>query len=194
MNHLSKRYSTVGVPLLLYLFPMFAELERIILYNQNETIMTFKDIKQGYPVYMLHKEEDLKAGQGKVVTMTQPRFPQQYSGQALAMVVDITIEENGANKTYTMPADSSVVSAGNTVLSTDREGILREVEAMKAESEDVLASMEKHKARAENCEKILTEWNPQLAEKKRQDERIGTLESGMSELKGMVKTLIEKLS
>lgn len=156
--------------------------------------MTFKDIKQGYPVYLLHKGEEMKASQGKVITMTQPRFPQQYTGQALGMVVDVTIEENGTNKTYTMPADSSVVSAGNTVLSTDREGILREVEAMKAESEDVLSSMEKHSARAEACEKILTEWNPQLAEKKKQEERIGSLESGMSELKGMVKTLIDKLS
>lgn len=156
--------------------------------------MTFKDIKQGYPVYMLHKGEEMKASQGKVVTTTQPRFPEQYNGQALGMVVDITIEENGTNRTYTMPADSSVVSAGMTVLSVDREGVLRDVEAMKAESEDALASMDKHRARVESCEKILTEWNPQLAERKKQDERIGSLETGMNELKGMIKSLVDKLS
>lgn len=157
--------------------------------------MTFKEIKQGYPVYMLHKGEELTADTGKVVTTTMPRFPQQYNGgNALGMVVDVTIEESGTNKTYTMPADSNVVSSGNVVLSTDREGILREVEAMKAESEDILASMEKHKARAESCEKILTEWNPQLAEKKKQDERIGSLEKGVGELKDLVKALVEKLS
>lgn len=143
---------------------------------------------------MLHKGDGMKASQGKVVTATQPRFPQQYNGQALGMVVDVTVEEEGTNKTYTMPADSSVVSAGNTVLSVDREGILREVEAMKAESEDVLSSMEKHRARTEACEKILTEWNPQLAERKKQDERIGSLETGMNELKGMIKSLVDKLS
>ncbi len=156
--------------------------------------MTFKEMKQGYPVYVLHKDDEIKAGQGKVVTTTQPRFPQQYSGQALAMVVDVTIEEDGKNRTYTMPADSSVVSAGNTVLSTDKDGILRDVEAMKAESEDVLSSMDKHNARLEICEKILTDWNPHLAEKKKQDERIGSLETGMNELKGMIKSLVEKLS
>ena len=155
--------------------------------------MTFKDMKQGYPVYMLHKGDEMRVGTGKVVTATAPRFPQQYSGQALAMVVDVTIEEDGTNKTYTMPADSSVVSAGKTVLSVDREGILRDVEAMKAESEDVLASMEKHRIRVEGCEKILTEWNPVLAEKKKQEERIGSLENGMNELKAMMRALSEKL-
>ena len=157
--------------------------------------MTFKDMKQGYPVYMLHKGEDMKAGTGKVVTATAPRLPQQYSGgNALSMVVDVTIEADGANKTYTIPADSTVVSAGNTVLSVDRDGILREVEVMKAESEDVLSSMDKHRMRAESCEKILTEWNPELAEKKRQDERIGSLENGVNELKGMIRELVNKLN
>nr|DAP98741.1 MAG TPA: hypothetical protein [Caudoviricetes sp.] len=155
--------------------------------------MTFKDMKQGYPVYMLHKGDEMRVGTGKVVTATAPRFPQQYSGQALAMVVDVTIEEDGTNKTYTMPADSTVVSAGMTVLSVDREGILRDVEAMKAESEDALASMEKHRARVESCDKILTEWNPVLAEKKKQEERIGSLENGMNELKAMMRALSEKL-
>lgn len=157
-------------------------------------IMTFKDIKPGYPVYMLHKGDGLTTGQGKVVTVTQPRFPEQYNGQALGMVVDVTIEENGMNRTYTMPADSSVVSAGMTVLSTDKEGILRDVEAMKTESEDVLSSMDRHRARVESCERILAEWNPQIAERKKQEERIGSLESGMNELKGMIKSLVEKFS
>ena len=54
--------------------------------------MTFKDMKQGYPVYMLHKGEDMKAGTGKVVAATAPRSPQQYSGSnALSMVVDVTL-------------------------------------------------------------------------------------------------------
>lgn len=157
--------------------------------------MTFKDMKQGYPVYMLHRGEDMKAGTGKVVTVTAPRFPQQYNGgNALSMVMDVTIESDGANKTYTIPADSTVVSAGNTVLSVDRDGILREVEAMKSESEDVLSSMEKHRIRVGICDKILTEWNPELAEKKRQDERIGSLENGVNELKGMIRELVNKLN
>lgn len=68
--------------------------------------MTFKDIKKGHPVYMLHKgDEGLREEIGRVTAITQPRFP-QYSGggTALSTVVDVTVETNGANNTYTMPA------------------------------------------------------------------------------------------
>lgn len=158
--------------------------------------MTFKDIKKGYPVFMLHKGEDgLREEIGKVAAVTQPRFPQYNGGgNALATVVDVTVETNGANNTYTMPADSTVVSAGNTVLSVDREGILREVDALETESDDIISSVPRHEARKKDCERIKAEWNPTFAEKKKQDERIGSLESGMNELKGLVKTLVDKLS
>lgn len=156
--------------------------------------MTFKDIKQGYPVYVLRKGEKIEARTGKATMVGQAKFPGQYgTGNALGMVVDITVEEEGTARTYTVPADSSVASAGNVVLSVDREGILKDVEAMKAESEEVIASVEKHRARAEECEVILTEWNPALAEKKRQEERIGSLERGVGELKDMMKALVSKL-
>lgn len=157
--------------------------------------MTFKDIKKGHPVYMLHKgDEGLREEIGKVAAVTQPRFPQYNGGNALAMVVDVTVETGGANATYTMPADSSVVSAGNTILSVDREGILKEVDALETESDDIINSVAKHEARKKDCERIRTEWNPAFAEKKKQDERIGSLESGMNELKGLVRTLVDKLS
>lgn len=146
-------------------------------------------------MYILHKGDKIEAATGKATMAGQAKFPNQYgTGNALGMVVDITVEEGGTARTYTVPADSSVASAGTVVLSADRDGILKEVEALKAESEDIISSVEKHRARAEDCERILTEWNPALAEKKRQEERIGSLEKGMGELKDMIKTLVGKLS
>lgn len=157
--------------------------------------MTFREINKGYNVYMLHKGEDeLKAEIGKVVVSTQPRFPQMYNGGAMSgMVMDVTISANGANKTYVVPVDSCVVNAGNIVISTDKDGILREVEAMEAESDDVLNSVEKHKKRKEECEKIKTEWNPQIAEKKEQEERIKSVETEVKGLSTMLKDLIKEL-
>ena len=165
--------------------------------TKKTEIMTFKDIKKGHPVYMLHKGDDgLREEIGKVTAITQPRFP-QYNGGGTALsttVVDVTVETGGANNTYTIPADSSVVSAGNTILSVDREGILKEVDALETESDDIINSVAKHEARKKDCERIKEEWNPAFAEKKKQDERIGSLESGMNELKGLVRTLVDKLS
>lgn len=156
--------------------------------------MTFREIKQGHPIYILHKTDSgLETEIGKVKIVSQPRFPQQYNGgNALGMVVDITIEEKDSNKTYVVPVDSSVVSAGNTVLSIDRDGILREVDALEAESDDVINSIDKHRARKQDCEKIKTDWNPIFAEKKQQDERISSLESEVKGIGAMLKDFINE--
>lgn len=173
--------------------------------------MTFKDIRQGNMVYLLHKGEGLKACAGKVRKAGTPRFPQYgTAGNALGMVVDLEIEaalsepvktgphEDGGTqqkscKTYVVPADSMIASAGQVVVSVDRDGILREVEALEAESEEALNSMERHRRRKEECERIREEWNPELAEKKQQDERIGAIEGKVDSLASMLKGFIKEM-
>ena len=152
--------------------------------------MTFKDLRQGHPVYLLHKGEEMTAQVGKVKQVGTARFPQYGTtgSNALGMVIDVTIDE----KTYVVPADSQIASAGNVVVSVDKEGILREVEILEAESEEALNSIEKHRKRKEECEKIKEEWNPELAEKKQQDERIGKIEGKVDSLAEMLKAFINK--
>lgn len=48
------------------------------------------------------------------------------------MMVDVTIEVEGRTAVYTIPENLVVTYASNIVLSTDREGIAREVETAKA--------------------------------------------------------------
>lgn len=67
--------------------------------------MLFKDLKAGYPVYILDKNET-KYYQGKVISVAVPRYDSSQIGisqQATSLVVDITIEANGATRTYTIP-------------------------------------------------------------------------------------------
>lgn len=45
--------------------------------------------------------------------------------------------------------------AANIVLSTDKDGIVREVEAMKSASEEALAKVEQHKATLTKCSELL---------------------------------------
>lgn len=68
-------------------------------------------------------------------------------GIASQMVVDVTIEADGATRTYSIPEASGITYAGATVLSTDRDGIIREIEAIKSQSEEALAGVESHKTR-----------------------------------------------
>lgn len=157
--------------------------------------MLFKDLKIGYQVYILHKGENIRVDVGKVTAMSPPRFPQtQGNFQAMQMVVDVTIEENGASKTYTTPDSLSVTYAGNElVIATEREGILREIETIKAHNEDELSKVSARRAIVTKCEKILTEWNPLFKEKRENEERFAKLETSMTDLKSMLSGLIKEL-
>lgn len=157
--------------------------------------MLFKDLKTGYQVYLLHKVPLLKVTIGKVVAVSPSRFPQtQGNFQTMQMVVDVTIEEDGTSKTYTIPDSLSVTYAGNElVIATEREGVLKEVESIKALNEDELSKTEVRRTMVTECEKIIAEWNPQFKEKRETEERFTKIETSMLDLKGMLSDLIKEL-
>lgn len=155
--------------------------------------MLFKDLKPGYPVYILERKDGMKAVQGRTVNVTPPYFPQISAGQmpsqtTMQRMVDVTVETEGRTNTYAIPETLSVTYAGDTVLSTDREGVLREVESVKSRNDEELRLVEKRREENIQCERILEEWNPAFAEKKEQEKRIVGIEN---EVKGMKKMLSE---
>lgn len=164
--------------------------------------MMFKDIKQNYPVYILNKQ-DLSVVQGKVVATTFPHVDmnaQKVTPTSISptnslsnqMVVDVTIEAGGKTATYTIPESLSITYAGNIVLSTDREGIAREVEALKSSAEQVLLSVEKQKEIVEKTTALLAELNPVYKEKKENEERFTKIESSVAEMKTMLSNFIKE--
>lgn len=138
-------------------------------------MLLFKDVKKGYPVYFFNREE-VKAYQGRVVSVSAPRYDMQMNQTAAPMVVDVTIEEDGGTKTYTISENATITFAGNIALSTERDGIIREVEAIKAQREEAIEREKKNHEDLDKCVSILENWNPALAEKRRQDERINNIE------------------
>lgn len=156
--------------------------------------MNFSEIRQNYPVYILNRNS-MTTMQGKVINAGKPYFPNMNPmnmpmpgqvKQSTQRMVDITIEIEGKTQTFTIPETSAVTCAqinGNEmILSTEKQGIIREVEVLKSQSESVLASMDKHKTIIQNCDRILTEWNPQFAEKKELEERIKKAEDKVDKL------------
>ena len=162
--------------------------------------MLFKELKQNYPVYILDKQS-ITFTQGKVVNISLPRLNIGNNGMPMmppspasnAMMVDVTVEVNGRTATYSIPENLAVTYAGNTVLSTDKEGISREIEAMRATAEQVLHSVDRQKEIVEKSKTLLAELNPAYREKKETDERFNRIEGDVSEMKGMMKDLLEKL-
>ena len=155
--------------------------------------MLFKDLKAGYPVYILHKDGAKRVTQGKVTAVSPAHLPQMPSAQTMQMIVDVTIEDGGSARTYTIPDNISVTYANDLVLSTEREGILREVEIIKNQAAEELAKMDEYKQAVDDCEQILAEWSPEFKEKKQTEERFEKLENGMTDLKNMITGLINEL-
>lgn len=152
--------------------------------------MLFKDLKSGYPVYFLDKES-VRAYQGKVISVAVPRYDVQQI-QPTSLVVDVTIEADGSTRTYTIPEASTLTYAVNIVLSTDKDGILREVEAIKASSEEALAQVEANKEKVTKCNQLLEELNPAFAEKRAQDKRIEGIKTEVKSLGALVRDFINE--
>lgn len=146
--------------------------------------MQFKDIQQGYTVHILNKQ-DMTYIQGKVTGNTFPRM-ETINGKA-QMVVDVNIEVDGKTATYTIPESLSVTFAGNLVLSTDREALSREVEAMKNNAEKRLANVDRDKKIVERASNLLAELNPIYKQKQDNEKRFGQIEGSITDLKEMMK-------
>lgn len=146
--------------------------------------MLFKDVKQNYTVYILDKQ-DMNISQAKVSAVGFPRMDIMQNTHNTQTVVDITLDSNGKIATYTIPESLSVTYAGNIVLSTDKEGLMREIEAMKNNAEQVLASVDKQKQILDKANTLLSELNPIYKEKKETDLRFSKIENSISEMKDM---------
>ena len=155
-------------------------------------MMLFKDIKQNFPVYILDKQS-MSFTQGKVQSVSFPHIDNSSPMGMGKTVIDVAIEADGKSGTYAMPENLSVVYAGNIVLSTDRDGIMREVEAMKTSAEQILASVDKQREIVEKSTALLTELNPEYKAKQQNEQRLSSLESSMKELKDMMAGFIKEM-
>lgn len=111
-----------------------------------------------------------------------------------SLVVDITIEVDNKTATYTIPENLSITYAGNIVLSTDKEGLTHEIEAMRNSAEQVINSVDKQKEILEKSTKLLSELNPAYKEKQEADMRFSSLESQIGEIKEMFANFVKQHS
>lgn len=161
--------------------------------------MLLKDMKPGYPVYLLDKSDGIKALQGRIVKVGDSYYPPVQQGQFPASnttqrFVDVTLEASGITHTYSIPETLSVTyaNASKLVISSDKEGILREVESIKSRNDEELRMVNKRKEENAACEKIMEEWNPAFAEKREQDKRISGLETEVKGLSKMISDFINE--
>ena len=137
---------------------------------------------------------------GSVVSVSapKPKYPSTPPlGQfpQMEMVVDVVANVNGQNTNLQgLPAGLDIADFGhngNIVVSASRDAINSEVAMMKQKSNDILGSLDFHRSVIEACDKMLSELNPEVAEKQKQEQEIYTLKGQMQQMSANMNQLME---
>lgn len=152
--------------------------------------MTFKELKQGYSIYVLDKD-DMCVRTAKVMNVSSPHIDKKGFELGANLVVDVVLDINGAIATYTFKEDTDTGYFSSTVITVDKQNIVREVEAVKTQSEEALSQVDMHRNRLQKCNDILVEFNPAIKEKQAIDQRFVKLEGSIDEIKNMLSNIVK---
>ena len=146
--------------------------------------MNFKDLKQGYPLFILDRS-DMTTKTLKVSNVSIPHVDPKIGGPA-SLVVDVTTDEGTS---FVMVADTETAYTNGKVITTDMQHILHEVGAMKATAEQALREVEQHKQTVCKCDQVLAELDPAAKDKQLTEARFTKLEQGMDAIMGMLQKM-----
>lgn len=155
----------------------------------------FQSLRANSLVYILHKDTaTLETGSVVSVSTPVPKYqvPQMF-GTPQEMVVDLVVKINNQDVTYQkLPAtlDIADFGTGNIVLTDNREAMNSEVLGLKQKSSNILNSIDFHKDVISKCDALLSELNPEFAEKQQQQLEINALKSQYAEISKSITDLI----
>jgi hypothetical protein len=161
--------------------------------------MQFKDIKQGQQVYILDKSK-MELSQGNVVSNVfhvenNSSFGNSvFTQQSNVLCRDITIESGGKTSIYVIPEQLETTKAGNIVLATSQDALIKEVNLICNDAKDKLASREYYQTVVDKTPSLLIALNPALKKEQETETRLKAVEGTVGELRDLVKTLVDKLS
>lgn len=151
-------------------------------------MILFKDVKEGQSIFMFcRKNADFSVG----TVSSAPTLPHYVPNQAV-MMTDLTIKADGSEKTYSIPENLALTYAGDWCLATEKQDLLREVEALDAQAEKQIADIPRLEEIREKCKKLKLDLNPQLKQQEETEQRFGRIEKSMEELSTMFKTFLSK--
>jgi len=146
----------------------------------------FSSVRQGTTIYVL--EHDKANGKlpvltvGQVASFSAPynKFNSSTPGIGMGItsekVIDIKVKSGEQEYEFKqLPCDQSVSNYGIAVISDSREGMLSEVDAVKAVSEAELSRTDYNNKVVSTCEGFFKTLNPSYAKDKERDEAIQNL-------------------
>lgn len=169
----------------------------------------FQNLRKQQQIYVLYKDSIPRIEIGIVEDVSKPypitipnSQPMPYPQMEMVVNVVVKTQSDTLNlKQLLANADISDYGYGNNIfISCTKEAVANEVSIMRKNSVDVLNSVEHHQKMVEVCDKMLSELNPEVAEKQKQEQEISTLKGqiqqmsvNMNQLMEMNKKLMEQL-
>lgn len=150
--------------------------------------MQFKDIKEGYPVYILDKQE-FKVTEHKVVTTNFPHFDMNAKTPN-QMVVDLSIED--LKNPLVVPDASSIAYAGNLVVAINKEDLMNEVKAMVNQAKQHFAMNEYMQKILDESPTIMSELSPAYKEKAETEQRLSSIEKSVADMRSMFENFLKE--
>ena len=146
--------------------------------------MLFKELKGNYPIFLLDRAT-LSFEQAKVMNV-QPNY---QSVNMNRIEVNVTIQNKGGKQnTYAVADSEQSAYAGNLFISTSKDCIINEVNALKNASEEVLSKVDEHKQTVEKCKNLLAELDTSFRDQQKTNERLDQMESKLDEIFKFVKS------
>jgi hypothetical protein len=169
----------------------------------------FQSVRPNSQIYIFHKGDNPFVETG--VVTNQPVSKPKYNlplalGQPQELVVDFVVRVNDHTVNYNgLPAQLDVAdtysNGESIVVSVSKEALNSEIIAQKQKYLDEINRFDYDKEMVEKYEKLLSDFNPEFAEKQAQKEEIISLKSKIDEMsKGLEdlmltnRKLIEQLS
>lgn len=155
----------------------------------------FSGLRQNSIIYVLEKKQgdgerlSLRIGQVLSVSNPQPKYQSNYQlgAQGMETTVDISVKFQDEQMEFKqLPSTAQIANCGDLVVSESHDAIDAEVQAMYRTSKEIVESEAYHRQMMEDCIKIRSILNPQIAKEREQAEKITQLESKVS---GMEDTL-----
>lgn len=149
--------------------------------------MTFKELKSGYPLYLFDRGT-MRYEQAKVMSVGMPRADLTV-GNYGKMLVDVTVQTaDGKQNTYSVADTERSAYAGTLMLTTDKECVVDEVRAAKAQAEEALSKVEEMKRTVGKCDALLEELDTAFREKQETESRFRKIEEKMDRLLNLMES------
>ena len=161
----------------------------------------FQSVRPNSPIYVLHKGDNARLETGYVVNQPIPKPKYQIPhtfGQPQEMIVDLVVKLNDMTVNYnSLPAQSDIsdsFSNGESIVISDsRDAMNAEIMSTKQKSLDIINSIDYHKSLVGQYDKLLSEFNPEMAEKQAQQQEIASLREQIDQMSKNMSLLIEQL-